>query len=726
MNTKTDSPSSRLYEKTAFKAANPSQSRHVIKSGRHFLVLDRSGMMPQQVNEPAPFGLFRDDTRFLSTWEVFLNGNSPRLLFENTRPGYQAEFVYGNQTTGDLQEQSVMISRKISIADLVHETITVTNFQAKSEDLEIAITYDADFKDMFEVRGAKRSRRGSLSPVRINRLSGALPGERVRIRYTGLDNKPMTTVIDVRSRARVVASPGGVFTIKATLAARESLAIEVVLETLFDREPSRRRMPSPHDRAARAFARFAAGGARVRTSVPALDTLIERSLHDLFVLRQPIPGSSEMALAAGTPWFACAFGRDQAVAGLQTLPVLPDLARGIIAVLAAYQGKIDDPYREEKPGKIMHELRLGEMARCKEIPFTPYYGTVDATALWLILLARYVAWTGDLDFARSLSANIEAALAYLDSSLDSRGYLTYGGGSSSAIVNQGWKDSHDSVMHEDGSQAKGPIALCEVQGYVYHAWRLLAEIAPDIELSIDPHTLSEKAASLKARFNRDFWMSDRNYVALALDGQGRQCRVVSSNPGHLLETGILDGDRARLVSKQLLSAEMFSGWGIRTLAEGEAAYNPMSYHDGSVWPHDNAMIAAGLAATGNRAGAGTILEALLSVSRHTGDQRLPELFCGFASPREEGPLSYPVSCVPQAWAAGAIFQVLVAALGIEPDARRNSLTVRQPSLPDWLDHVEIAGMRVGKHRASLRFERSDGRTSVTVTAKSRALDITLL
>lgn len=683
-------------------------------------------MMPQQVNEPAPFGLFRDDTRFLSTWEIFLNGNSPRLLFENTRPGYQAEFVYGNQTTGDLQEQSVMISRKISITDLVHETITVTNFQAKRAAVELAITYDADFRDMFEVRGAKRPRRGTLSPARITRLAGAMPGERVRIRYTGLDDKPMTTVIDVRSRAKVVASSGGVFTIQTTLEAHESLNIEIVLETLFDRERSKRRKPAPHQRAAAAFARFAASGAGIKTSVPALDTLLKRSLHDLFVLRQPIPGSSHMALAAGTPWFACAFGRDQAVAGLQTLPVLPDLARGIIEVLAAYQGKTDEPYREEKPGKIMHELRLGEMARCNEIPFTPYFGTVDATALWLMLLARYVAWTGDLAFARSLRGNIEAALAYLDSSLDSRGYLAYGGGSSSAIVNQGWKDSHDSVMHEDGSMAKGPIALSEVQGYLYHAWRRLAELAADLGLGIDSQTLSEQAAALKARFNRDFWMSDRDYVALALDGEGRQCRVVSSNPGHLLETGILDADRAQLVSKQLLSGDMFSGWGIRTLAEGEAAYNPMSYHNGSVWPHDNAMIAAGLAATGNRAGAGVILEALLSVSGYTGDQRLPELFCGFASPREEGPLSYPVSCVPQAWAAGAIFQVLFATLGIEPDARRNSLAVRKPNLPDWLDYVEIKGMPIGKHRVSLRFERSSGGTVARVTAKSRALAITLI
>lgn len=711
----------------AYEAENPSQDRLVIKNGSHFLILDERGMMPISQDVPAPFGLFRDDTRYLSAWQIYINRTHPRLLSRDITGGFQAEFVYGNQKVDGIPEQSVLIARSLVIADRFCEKLVVTNFHTRAVDVEIAIVFDTDFADMFEVRGAKRPARGTLNRRRVRSLGGAQSGKRIACSYRGIDGSVMRSAIDIRAgQAPITIEPTAAL-VKLHLEPGQAHTIETAVVTNIEAQldgvpftnPTSTRRSTTFDKAReRAVSDYAAwreSGCTITTGNTTLNDVLDRAYRDLYILRQPTPQG--MCMGAGTPWFAAAFGRDQAVTALQLLNVLPNVAREVISVLAAYQGKLYDTYTEERPGKIMHELRLGEMARTGEIPFKPYYGTVDATPLWLLLVARYVAKTRDFDFANRIWPNVEAALNFLAKSVHATGYLTYGGIPGAALSNQGWKDSGDSIMYSNGKLARAPIALCEPQGYLHEAWARLSVLASDMGKQERAEDLARRAMALKRRFTRDFWMPEHKFVALALDGNGDHCDVVSSNPGHLLATGILDDEKANLVANKLMSKSMFCGWGVRTLAEGEAAFNPMSYHNGSVWPHDNAMTAEGLCLIGRTRDAHRILSGLLAAAAHQADLRLPELFCGFANPQSQGPIRYPVSCVPQAWAAGTMFQILTACLGLETEANR--LDVIEPSIPAWVGHVVVNNLVVGDRRVDLRFDTTgDGRTEVTVLQNS--------
>lgn len=717
-------------ENTAYEAENPSQDRLVIKNGAHFLITDERGMMPLSRGVPAPFGLFRDDTRYLSAWQIFINKVHPRLLASDIGSGFQAGFVYGNPKLDGIPEQSVLIERNLVIDDRLCEKLDVTNYHTMAVDIELAIVFDTDFADMFEVRGAKRPQRGRLNGPHLRSLRGKRPGKQLALTYRGLDGSLMRTAIDLRAGAVVPQFEKDAIVFKLHLRPQQKLTIEVSVSTHAEASlngvsyrNTRRRSESFDRTKARTtagYARWRKEGATVTTGDTTINDILERAYRDIYTLRQPTPNG--ICVAAGTPWFAAAFGRDQAITALQLLTVLPSLAREVISVLAAHQGQKHDDYTEERPGKIMHELRLGEMARCGEIPFKPYYGTVDATPLWLMLVSRYVSTTGDFELARQLWGNIEGALAHLAQEIGPTGYLTYGGRAGAALSNQGWKDSGDSIMYSDGKLARAPIALCEPQGYLYEAWVRLSVVARKLgkeELATD---LARKARSLKLRFLQDFWMPEHNFIALALDGDDEQCDVVSSNPGHLLSTGILDEPRAQLVAEKLMSTEMFCGWGIRTLASSEKAYNPMSYHNGSVWPHDNGMTVDGLCSLGRDKDAHRVLRGLTAAAQHQPDLRLPELFCGFDNPQSQGPIRYPVSCVPQAWAAGTMMQILVACLGIQifPDR----LSIVSPSIPDWLGHVVIEGLTVAGSRIDLRFATTgNGSTEVTVLRNSRNVPI---
>jgi len=723
---------------TTYEAENPSQDRLVVKNGAHFLIMNPQGMMPLSTGVPAPFGLFRDDTRYLSAWQIFINKTHPRLLASDIASGFQADFVYGNVKVGDIPEQSVLVTRNIVIEDRLAEKLTVTNYHTQVVDVELAIVFDTDFADMFEVRGAQRPARGTLYPLRQATLFDKRPrgtkerpvrgplvkraGKRVTAIYHGLDGSEMRTTIDVRSTA-ACAVEKSVIVFKLHLEPRQSQVIETFVVTqaeaslnglAFVNASSTKHTKSfgeLQELAQSGYTCWRNDGARVTTGDTTFNDVLERAFRDLYVLRQPTPHG--MCVGAGTPWFAAAFGRDQAVAALQALQLMPSLAKEVISVLAAYQGKQHDDFTEERPGKILHELRLGEMARCGEIPFKPYYGTVDATPLWLMLVSRYVEATGDLELARKVWGNIKRALTFLDIEIAPTGYLTYGGKPGAALSNQGWKDSGDSIMYSSGKLAQAPIALCEPQGYIYEAWSRLAGIARRLGDEVMAQELACKAKSLKLRFIRDFWMPEHNFVALALDRDGEHCDVISSNPGHLLSTGILEEGKAQLVAAKLMSKEMFCGWGIRTLAEGQAAYNPMSYHNGSVWPHDNGLAVEGLAAIGRVKDAQRVLRGLFAAAAHQPDLRLPELFCGFDNPQTQAPIRYPVSCVPQAWAAGTMLQILTAILGIE--IQPTKLSVVNPSVPTWLGSVLVEGLTVGSNRVDLRFDTtSDGATKVTV------------
>lgn len=703
---------------TAIKAAVLNHPRLVLKNGAHFLVLDETGLMPVGANHG--YGLYKDDTRYLSALNFWLNGNNPVLLSASTEQGYAGRFIYGNATdkVSGASEQQVMLQREIVISDGVHERITLKNFGNNPVNVDLGIEYSADYADMFEVRGIGRKARGQLKLPEMVFINGSV------LSYTGLDRKVMSTRIVFSEQPKAIQKGRARF--QLDLNGQQSKTIEMSVSTALDTEFGDASKPSTYDvekrLADQSYESWREGTATVTTGNTDFNRLLERSVRDLYILRQPTPRGN--CLAAGIPWFAVGFGRDQEITSIQTMMFFPDLAKDVIEVLAAYQGTKVDEYTEERPGRIMHELRLGEMARLREIAFVPYYGTVDATPLWLVLISRYFDQSGDLEFVKRHWTEIELALQYLETESKS-GYLSYGGKADAALSNQGWKDSDDSVMYGNGKLAKQPIALCEVQGYFYSALSKIARLAERLgkkEMALD---LGSRASRLKEQFIRDFWIKDKNCFALALDGDGKQCDVVSSNMGHLLSTDMLSTEQADLVADALLKDDMFCQWGIRTLSSSEFAYNPMSYHNGSVWPHDNAMIVEGLSHIGRTRDANRVTTGLFETAKYRSDLRLPELFCGFSKSFSERPVWYPVSCAPQAWAAGSAFQMLSSILGLVPDAAIGVLSVRHPTLPSWLNWVEVKGIRVGKGSCDLKFQLVDGKTICTVTKETGELKVVI-
>ena len=414
---------------------------------------------------------------------------------------------------------------------------------------------------------------------------------------------------------------------------------------------------------------------------------------------------------AGIPWYVAPFGRDALITALQLLPFEPEIARGTLRYLARLQGTVDDAFTDQEPGKILHEYRRGEMATCREIPFIPYYGSVDATPLFVMLASAYLKWTDDVDFAREMWPAVERALAWMWAmgEAQGRGFLAYARRSPVGLPNQGWKDSHDSVMYADGRLAEPPIALAEVQGYQYAALLGAAAMAEALGRDAEVPALRARARRLQERFEADFWLPDEAFYALALDRDGAPCRVISSNPGHLLWTRIVSDSRAQIVARRLLQDDMFTGWGLRTLSSRERAYNPMSYHNGSVWPHDTALAAVGMREYGMNAQFLTLATGLFEAVLQFDDMRMPELFCGFPRVAGYAPTRYPVACSPQAWASGVVFQLIGAMLGLRPEAADNQITLARPTLPGWLTWIEIRGLRVSKSRLGMRvLQGSDG------------------
>jgi len=456
---------------------------------------------------------------------------------------------------------------------------------------------------------------------------------------------------------------------------------------------------------------------QVVTDNELFNELLNRSLRDLRALYTHTDDGA--VLAAGIPWYVTVFGRDALIASHQLLMVNTRPARDALELLAAKQGTVVDDWRDEEPGKILHEIRQGELARAGIIPHTPYYGSVDSTPWFLILYAQHFRWTGDLAFAEKLLPAAEAAIEWIDryGDLDGDGFVEYAARSSRGMRNQGWKDSHDSVVHADGRLAEPPIALAEVQAYVYLAKERMADIYRALGRPEDARRLEDGAAELKRRFNEAFWMEDEKFFAEALDGDKRQVRSITSNPGHALYCGIVDDDKAQALAKRLLSPDMFSGWGIRTMSKAAAAYNPMSYHNGSVWPHDNALIAAGLKRYKFARSTNRVATALFDAAVQADYLRLPELFCGFTRRTPNRPVSYPIACSPQAWAAGSPYLMLQAMLGISARAHQNLLTVNLPHLPTWLNTVEVRNLAIGESRISLVFRREGEITSFSLLSR---------
>jgi glycogen debranching enzyme len=692
----------------------------VLKHEESFLVCDRHGDFPAYLE--GELGFYFEGTRHLRWLEVRLNGVRPLLLGAEISPDNDQIAIA--LTNADLRAGEVTVPRNTLFVDRVlslydaHllESLTFASFHDTPCSIGVELIFGADFHDVFEVRGMQREHRGRL-------LGEERHDGNVRIRYQGLDgverttdilfDPPPTLVATHRALYEIPLAPGDRARIRMTVSARNTEAAR----------------PAPHFQASlpklRALATsFRRETARIVSDNEGFNALIARSLVDLEMLLTVTPQGR--VPYAGVPWYVAPFGRDSVITALQLLPYHADVAAGTLRFLAAWQGQRIDDFRDEEPGKILHEYRRGEMANCREIPFIPYYGTVDATPLFVILLREYARWTGDLALVRELWPAARAALTWMreHGDRDGDGYLEYETHSRLGLRNQGWKDSEDSVVHADGRLARPPIALCEVQGYAYAAWLAGAELIEALGDDREAQDLRRRAGALREAFERDFWMPHEAFYALALDADKRPCEVIASNAGHCLWTGLVEQERAEAVGKRLLADDMFSGWGMRTLASREVRYNPMSYHNGSVWPHDNALVAGGFRRYRMPEQAMTLASALFEASRYFEHRRIPELYCGFPRHADQGPISYPVACAPQAWAAGSMLAMLTALLGLDADAGRQRLTLESPVLPPWLRWVEIQGLRVGGARLDLSVVR--GRDGASVELVSRSGNVELL
>lgn len=676
-----------------YKAVNPNHPRLAIKHRKYFMLMDTEGMVPG--NNEEGFGFFADDTRWLSKWDISLGGVPLLPLNRDVDEGFAARFVYANRRFDGAVEQSIKVERELVLNDGLIERLTVTNFSQQSVNAKLAVTVGCDFADMFEVRGANRPKRGTVKRP-------ALSGKRVTLGYIGLDNVLRETSILVRTDASVELD-GHVLILPLTLKAGESIVVEFVVRIkvngIFDVKRTPRAFAREIASARNAYKKFVASSGSVSTDNAQFNAIFARALRDIYILKQESPRGN--TIAAGVPWFAVPFGRDSAITALQTVCFMPELSRDVLRVLAAYQGEKHDPVTAEEAGKIMHELRVGEMALLKEVAFRPYYGTVDATQLWLMLLAEYVKWTGDLSLARELWPNVVRALAFLDAAAG-LGFIRYGGVAGEALSNQGWKDSGNSIVFKDGTLAKAPIAVCEAQGYLYSAWKGTAYVARHIGKWTLSFRLGLKAEALRAKFQHAFWMPEHNFVAIAIDGDNKQVDAISSNPGHLLGTAILTPEQEKCVADRLMSSDMFCGWGIRTLSSSERAYQPMDYQVGAVWPHDNGFAIEGLAKMGRHADAHRVFEGLVASAAAQSDLRLPELFAGFDRAGNKEPVRYPVACVPQAWAAGSVFQIIKACLNMKPDAKTGTIECQGASLPSWLGQVVVKRIQVGDKKVDLQ------------------------
>lgn len=694
------------------------QDALVIKEGDIFLLTNREGEIPPQ--NTSGFGLYHQDTRYLSAYEVFIEGVKPIVLLSTAELGFSAEQEMTNPIIYShlghpIMKQTIAIRRERLVDGSVQERVFVTNFNVFRLWLDLRIDLGADFVDIFEVRGMTRPRRGEILPPQVTEDS-------ITFAYKGLDDVERQTKVSFSPRPASISSQG--VTYRFSLRRRESTSFRVTI-TINDVRPVAP-FTTSFDRLDRDYRDRMRNCTQVESSNEFFESIVRRCLADLRLLQSGT--LEESYLAAGIPWFAALFGRDLMITSLQTLPFDPDIARRALKLLARYQGTRVDPWRDEEPGKILHELRLGEMARLDEIPFTPYYGSVDSTPLFLLLAGEFYAWTGDLNLMEVLEPNMLAALDWLKDygDVDGSGYVSYEKRSAKGLVNQGWKDSADAIVNPDGTLAYPPIALVEVQAYVYAAKERLSRVFADLGREELARRLDQEARDLKVRFNQDFWLEAENFYAIALDGFNKPVATVTSNAGHALWAGIVDVDKAQHVVNRLLTNDMFSGWGIRTLSSRAPRYNPMSYHLGTIWPHDNSIIAMGFKRYGFEDEVNEVATALYDACRAFDYYRLPELFCGMPRTRYNVPVRYPIACSPQAWAAGSMLQLLQAILGLNPNAPEEELSIVRPRLPSWLDSIRLSRLTVGNSKVDLIIHRRDARTEVDIAGIEGKLKVSVV
>lgn len=692
----------------------------VLKHAETFAVFDRYGDV-QAVGQGAQ-GLYHQGTRFLSRLKLLVNDGRPMLLSSNIKEDNALLAV--DLTNPDTSEHGTVVTPRGTLGifrsiflwrGACFQRLRLSNYGLVPIRVTLSIQFEADFADIFEVRGFRRPRRGT-------QLEPLVAEDGLVLGYEGLDGLVRRTRVTCSPLPQRLSPHGATFDVTLKPQEETTFAVTIVCE-VGDARPS----CLPYDVAfadsGRELRSVRAEDSDIYTSNEQFNDWVNRSLPDLHMM---ITDTAEgLYPFAGVPWFSTPFGRDGIITALEFLWVNPALAKGVLAYLAATQAKENVPAQEAEPGKILHETRKGEMAALGEIPFGRYYGSVDATPLFVMLAGAYYERTADLPLIQAIWPHIELALTWMDrfGDLDRDGFVEYARRSATGLVHQGWKDSHDAVFHADGTLAEGPIALCEVQGYVYEAKGRAAELAQALGHPERAQDLRRQAQTLKERFDQAFWCEALSMYGLALDGRKRLCQVRASNAGHCLLTGIADPDRARRTAGMLMGETFFSGWGIRTLAAGEARYNPMSYHNGSVWPHDNALIAAGLARYGYMEFVHKVLAGLFDASIFMDLHRLPELFCGFVRRPGQSPTLYPVACAPQAWSAASVFLLLQACLGLSIRAPEGRIVFFHPLLPEFLPEIRLRNLRVGAASVDLSLKRYEQDVGITVMQREGQVEV---
>jgi glycogen debranching enzyme len=696
----------------------------VLNQGDTFAVFDHHGdIRPVGMKEQ---GLFHEGTRFLSCLVLRLGRGDPMFLSSTVKEDnavLTVDLTNPDVRHGDhveVHRGTVHMFRSVFLwRGACYRRLRLRNYGLCPVEVPFSLRFEADFADIFEVRGTRRARRGrNLAPV--------VEPAAMTIGYQGLDGVIRRTRLEFTPAPERLTGTDAHFT--PTLGPQEEVLFHLTVSCeVGDAGTARPLAYGPAlDRATKRLSSLKERACCVHTSNERFNAWLTRSRADLDMLIADTPDG--LYPYAGVPWFSVPFGRDGIITALQTLWANPDLARGVLGYLAATQADADSPDQDAQPGKILHETRRGEMAALREIPFGRYYGSVDSTPLFVLLAGAYHQRTGDRAFAEAIWPHVERALGWIDGpgDRDGDGFVEYFRLSPDGLAQQGWKDSHDSVFHADGKLAEGPIALCEVQGYVYAAKLGAARLATALGRPDRAAELTRQAEELRDRFERAFWCEDLGTYALALDGAKRPCRVRTSNPGHCMYTGIVSPDRAARLAETLLDDRSFSGWGVRTVAAGEARYNPMSYHDGSVWPHDNSLVGAGLARYQLKDAVVKILAGFFDASQFFELHRMPELFCGFHRRPGEGPTLYPVACSPQAWAAGSVFLLFQACLGLEIDGVAGRASFHHPVLPGFLREVWVERLRVGEGSVDLVLTRRGDDVGLNVLDRSGRVEVVVV
>lgn len=692
-------------------AASTDPNAHVLKHNNTFAIFNRFGDIKQ-----GSEGIYHEDTRYLSRFELTIDGAQPLLLssaMQDDNSLLTADLANPDlYIDGHLQltRETIHITRTRFLDDNVcQERLALRNYHHRAHTTKLRLDFASDFVDLFEVRGHHRPQRGHIR-------SHLHDDHTVVLTYVGLDHLKRQLRIHFQPAPAQLTTQYALYELELPPHGTSSLFFSITYGTEPLKEASNNFF-SGLRKIRHAARRIQSNVTTVTTSNQSVNEVMQRAVADLYMLISqtsfgPYP-------YAGIPWYSTVFGRDGIITALLMLWMDPNVAQGVLRFLAATQATEVDPETDAQPGKILHEMRNGEMARLGEVPFRRYYGTIDATPLFILLAARYFQRTGDRQTMLEIWPNLEAALTWIDryGDQDGDGFVEYMRQTSQGLANQGWKDSCDAIFHANGELANGPIALCEVQAYVYAAKHELAQVAVILDKHPLAQRLEQEAQTLRVRFEAAFWCEELDFYALALDGEKQPCRVRTSNAGHALFGGIAAPERALKIARALMQRDFFTGWGIRTVARGEVRYNPMSYHNGSVWPHDNALIALGFARYDCKASLSTLCHGLFDAAIYCDPPRLPELFCGFVRRRGKAPTFYPVACSPQAWSSATALALIEACLGLNCNALENMICLHQPVMPDFVDDILLKRLTVNGTTLNLRLQRHEHQVAVSVQAR---------